>query len=65
MRIKMQLVGDNFKAPTFYTMYLDRVLDRKELQNVTSQNAFKVGAAIARRRMAQQGVVAVPVEVSY
>ena len=36
------------------TTFMDPILDRAELQNVTPKNAFKVGAAITRRRFARE-----------
>ena len=62
MRITMGIVGQPNVAVTYV---LDRVLDVKELSNVTKQNAFKVGAAIGRRRLAKLGVVGFPKEVVY
>ena len=48
------------------TVYLDPILDHAELANVTPKNAFKVGAAIARRRFkAEQDISFVAVEVNH
>lgn len=62
MRITMRLLG---VENTYVTYVLDRILDVKELENVHKGNAFKVGAAIGRRRLAKLGVQGVPVAVVF
>lgn len=62
MVITMQIVnGSNNKDTVVY--YYNGVDHSDELSNVTHKNAFKVGAAIGRRRLAKDQVVGVPVSI--
>lgn len=58
MRMKMGIVG--VKNVTV-TMFLDRQMDAKELQNVTPRNKDKVATAVCRKALDTQ---VFPIEVT-
>lgn len=58
MRMKMGLVG---VSNVTVEMYLDRVMDAKELENVTTKNKEKVATAICRKALDTQ---VFPIEVT-
>lgn len=61
MRIKVGIVGLTNVTVEYV---LDAVLDAAELANVTKANFQKVGLAIARRRLAKQGLVPFPISIT-
>ncbi len=48
MQIKVGIVG---QQNVTCTLYLDPVMDHKELENVTEKNCVRVGTAIARKTL--------------
>lgn len=58
MRMKMGIVG---VPNTTVTMHLDRIMDAKELENVTPKNASKVATAVVRKALDTQ---VFPIEVT-